>query len=88
MQKNRRRDFLKNTVALTLLPLVANASKNSQKESLKFIHVTDSHMDLDVPKSVEAIKLMVAFINENYKELDFVLFGGDNYNNNIEGGKD
>ncbi len=88
MQKMTRRNFLKTTAALSALPLVASASEGAKQESLKFIHVTDSHMDLDVQKSVDAIKRMVSFINKEYQELDFVLFGGDNYNNNIEGGKD
>jgi Icc protein len=39
-------------------------------------------MDLNNSDSVEAMELMAAFINENYKDLDFVLFGGDNFNNN------
>ena len=81
MPKLSRRNFMKNTLALGAMPLVLNANtKNAQ--SLKFIHVTDSHMDLSDNDSVESIHLMVEFINTNYKDLDFVLFGGDNFNNN------
>jgi len=88
MKKMTRRNFLKSSAALTAMPLLAVSSETPKKESLKFIHVTDSHMDLDVQKSVDAIKRMVDFVNSAYKGLDFVLFGGDNYNNNIKGGKD
>jgi len=81
MSKISRRNFLKSAVVATTIPLVSSA-KESKKESLKFIHVTDSHMDLSNPDSVEAMQLMAEFINNNYKDLDFVLFGGDNFNNN------
>jgi len=81
MAKISRRNFLKSAVALSSMPLLATASDN-KKETLKFIHVTDSHMDLSDNDSVEAMQLMSEFINNNYKDLDFVLFGGDNFNNN------
>ncbi len=45
-------------------------------------------MDLQDSDSVEALKLAVDFINTNYPQLDFVLFGGDNFNNNVPGDKD
>ena len=73
---------MKKAVALSTLPLVATASQTKEDETLQFIHVTDSHMDLADSDSVEAMELMVDFVNENYKELDFILFGGDNFNNN------
>jgi len=88
MKQNSRRAFLKSTVALSAFPLLSVASEKSNVDSLKFIHVTDSHMDINLPDSVEAIKKMVTFINKEYPLLDFVLFGGDNYNNNAENGKD
>ena len=81
MSNISRRNFLKSAVALSSMPLLASATDN-QKETLKFIHVTDSHMDLGDKDSVEAMQLMAEFINNNYKDLDFVLFGGDNFNNN------
>jgi Icc protein len=81
MSKISRRNFLKSAVAVSAMPLLASAVEN-KKETLKFIHVTDSHMDLSDNDSVEAMKLMADFINNNYKDLDFVLFGGDNFNNN------
>ena len=84
-----RRDFLKSTAVLGVtIPLSATASDLHQKEKLKFIHITDSHMDLQDEESVEALKLAVSFINKNYKDIDFVLFGGDNFNNNVPGDKD
>jgi len=88
MQKISRRGFIKSALAMTAMPLVANADKTEHKSSLKFIHITDSHMDLNDPNSIEAMELMVEFVNENYKDLDFVCFGGDNFNNNVEGEKD
>lgn len=86
MSNISRRGFLKTTMALSAMPLVANSITKS--ETLKFIHVTDSHMDLGDSDSVEAMELMSTFINENYKDLDFVLFGGDNFNNNAKGNED
>ncbi len=82
-----RRTFLKGALAATASPLLLNATTN-KNETLKFIHVTDSHMDLSDGDSVEAMELMVSFINTNYKDLDFVLFGGDNFNNNAKGSSD
>ncbi len=78
----KRRDFLKTAVAATALPLFAT------EEKIKFLHITDSHMDLHDPQSVEAIKAMVRNINFKFNNIDFVLFGGDNFNNNINGNED
>jgi len=88
MAKITRRNFLKTTAVLSTLPLMAKEKEVSTKEVLRFIHVTDSHMDLQDEESVDAIALMVEVINKNYKDLDFVLFGGDNFNNNVAGNKD
>ncbi len=86
MTKLSRRDFFKSAIAIGLVPVVGSASET--KNGIKFIHITDSHMDLDDKDSVESIELMVSFINKNYTDLDFVLFGGDNFNNNVSGDKD
>jgi len=83
-----RRNFLKFTALLSGMPLVAKTQGLSPSPSLKFIHITDSHMDLQDRDSVEAVELAVKHINTNYKEIDFVLFGGDNFNNNVPGDKD
>lgn len=88
MSNITRRGFLKSAVALSAIPLVASEIKPKQNETLKFIHITDSHMDLSNTDTVEAIELMASYINENYKDLDFVLFGGDNFNNNAKGNSD
>ncbi len=88
MAKITRRGFLKTTALLSSLPLVASEKADTKEEALRFIHVTDSHMDLQDEESVEAMELMVKTINKSYKELDFVLFGGDNFNNNVPGNKD
>ena len=88
MPKISRRSFLKGAVAATALPLALNAAQTKETHDLKFIHITDSHMDLSDSDSVDALKLAVAFINKNHPDLDFVLFGGDNFNNNVAGDKD
>lgn len=81
MSNISRRNFLKGAAAVTTMPLASLASEKPN-QTLKFIHITDSHMDLSDNDSVEAMELMASFINKNYKDLDFVLFGGDNFNNN------
>ena len=89
MESLSRRTFLKTTAALTAaLPLTVNAKEDNSSQSLKFIHITDSHMDLQDSDSVEAMKIAIEFINKNYPDIDFVLFGGDNFNNNVPGDKD
>ena len=87
MAKITRRGFIKGAAALSAVPFLAEANEK-KPETLKFIHITDSHMDLSNNESVDAMILMVEFINKNHKDLDFVLFGGDNFNNNVEGNKD
>ncbi|MDQ7043181.1 MAG: metallophosphoesterase [Sulfurimonas sp.] len=87
MSKISRRGFIKGALALSALPLSVQAN-SQQTQTLKFIHITDSHMDLSDSDSVDAMKLMASFINENYKDLDFVMFGGDNFNNNVKGNRD
>ncbi len=88
MLKISRRGFIKRAAAMSVLPVISYAQENKQVQTLKFIHITDSHMDLQDEESVEAMKSAVAFINKNYQDLDFVLFGGDNFNNNVPGDKD
>jgi len=88
MSKLSRRNFITTTLALSTTPLLLSEDKTQKKQSLKFIHITDSHMDLADADSVSAMELMVSHVNENYKTLDLVLFGGDNYNNNVKNAKD
>ncbi len=88
MTNASRRGFIKSVAVVTAMPFIAEAKETEVKESLKFIHITDSHMDLGDQDSIDAMELMVEFINKDYKELDFVVFGGDNFNNNVKGNKD
>ncbi len=82
-----RRTFLKTATSLLALPLTLQATQK-QEQTLKLIHITDSHMDLQDSDSVEALELAVSYINKHYKDIDMVLFGGDNFNNNVPGDKD
>lgn len=88
MAKLSRRNFFKGAAAMTAMPFLAEAKQSETKETLKFVHVTDSHMDLSIDDSVEAMELMVEMLNKDYKDLDFVVFGGDNFNNNVDGNAD
>jgi len=83
-----RRNFLQGSLALGISGVVSTKVTANDTQTLKFIHATDTHMDLADESSVEAMELMVEFINNEHKELDFVLFGGDNYNNNVLDDKD
>ena len=88
---NSRRDFFKGAIALSLTPLIATeatSKKEKKTNSLKLVHITDSHMDMGNPDSVEALKMAVKYLNKNYSDLDCVLFGGDNFNNNSKGDSD
>ncbi|WP_457593915.1 metallophosphoesterase family protein [Hydrogenimonas sp.] len=81
-----RRQFLKGVLALSALPLLAGTDRDDTV--LRFLHVTDSHMDLHHPKTVEAMRKLVERVNSDYRDIDFVLFGGDNFNNNAPGTDD
>ena len=89
MQKISRRGFFKGAAILATIPLVAAEPNKAQKaKTLKVVHITDAHMDLGNPASVEALKIAVTYLNTHYKNLDCVLFGGDNFNNNMEADSD
>jgi Icc protein len=80
---------MKSLIALGLVPITAHTEeKTLLTKKIKFIHITDSHMDLNNEDSVEAMEDMVSFVNKNYKDLDFILFGGDNFNNNANRDED
>ena len=83
-----RRKFMQSAMVLSASALVTTTLEAKSVNTLKFIHVTDSHLDFADVSSVEAMELMVSHVNSNYKDLDFVLFGGDNYNNNVDDNKD
>jgi len=83
MNRISRRNFFKGAAALAAMPLVAAEQKVETKKpsSLKIVHITDAHMDMGNPDSVEALKMAVTYLNTHYTDLDCVLFGGDNFNN-------
>ena len=83
MRPLSRRGFIKSSFIFSMFPLVSYAKDNKVNNNIKFIHITDSHLDLADDSSIEALEGMVKFINKNYKDLNFVLFGGDNFNNNV-----
>ncbi|QFR48297.1 hypothetical protein FJR48_00580 [Sulfurimonas lithotrophica] len=88
MSNISRRSFIQGSLALGASAIIPTGLKAQDVNTLKFIHATDTHMDFMDISSIEAMELMVEFINREYKDLDFVLFGGDNYNNNIKDNKD
>jgi len=90
MKKLNRRNFFKGVATLAAIPLVANESKAvvQKPNSLKVVHITDAHLDMGNSESVEALKIAVEYLNRHYTELDCVLFGGDNFNNNMKGNSD
>jgi Icc protein len=90
MAKISRRNFFKGAAALATIPLVAAEEKVETKKpsSLKVVHITDAHMDIGNPDSVEALKIAVTYLNTHYPDLDCVLFGGDNFNNNMKENSD
>jgi len=70
------------------MPLLAKEKSLEEKKQLKIIHITDAHMDLSDTDTVEALEMAVKYINKNYPDLDCVLFGGDNFNNNMKADSD
>ncbi len=89
-----RREFLKNgalglagcTLALSFVG--CQSSRTTQDGYLRFIHVTDTHLDLGKPKTVTWVEMLVDKINREFSSVDFVVFGGDNFNNNVPGNID
>jgi len=61
---------------------------NSRAADLRFFHVTDTHLDLGKPETVTWLKMLVERINRDFPHANFVVFGGDNFNNNVLGKKD
>ena len=88
MQKLSRRNFFKGAAALAAMPLVAKEETKIPSQTLKLVHITDAHMDVSDPDSVEALKMAVKYLNTHYPDLDCVLFGGDNFNNNMKADSD
>lgn len=99
MKSTTRREFLKDgifslaagTAASGLVGCQPSSTgrNGGQKEGrLRFIHVTDTHLDLGIPKTVKWVEMLVDKINREFSSIDFVLFGGDNFNNNVSGSDD
>ncbi len=94
MKSISRREFLKNGalgfagITLGSSFLGCQSSPATQNGSLRFIHVTDTHLDLGKPQTVAWVQMLVDKINKEYSSIDFVLFGGDNFNNNVPGNAD
>jgi len=89
MKTISRRNFFKGAAILATMPLVASENESPKKPAtLKVVHITDAHMDLSNPDSVEALKMAVTYLNTHYTDLDCVLFGGDNFNNNMKSDSD
>jgi Icc protein len=55
---------------------------------IRIAHVTDTHMDLHLEETVALMERLVVTINRDFPDLDCVLFGGDNFNNNTAPGED
>ncbi len=94
MKAISRREFLRDgalgAAGLALASSLTGCEGMGRKPegALRFVHVTDTHMDLSKPKTVARLERFVAQVNRRYPDLDFVLFGGDNFNNNVPGNRD
>jgi Icc protein len=88
MGRSPRRNFFRGAAALAAMPLLGAEKQKAASQRLKLVHITDAHMDLGNPDTVEALKMAVDYLNKHYPDLDCVLFGGDNFNNNMPGDKD
>jgi Icc protein len=97
MKKIIRRDFLKKGACslaagafVSFFPgtVALGNSLKKEKGSIQFLHVTDTHLDLGKPETVKWTQMLVNKINQEYAFVDFVLFGGDNFNNNAPGTDD
>lgn len=94
MQPLSRRKFIKNgTLGSLGCVLAAKATgcgslSSNNPKTIKFVHATDTHLDLGKPQTLDWMKMLVDKINNDVPNLDFVLFGGDNFNNNVPGKAD
>jgi Icc protein len=69
-------------------PLTAGRAGAVSGDTLRFIHITDSHMDFAGPHTLTWMERFVRTVNKDFKAIDFVLIGGDNFNNNVPGNAD
>ncbi len=94
MKSISRRKFLQNGAlglagcALTSSFIGCQSSSTIRNENLKFLHVTDTHLDLGNEKTITWLNMLIKKINNEFSDIDFVLFGGDNFNNNAPNNSD
>ncbi len=94
MKKITRRDFIKKGALGIAGCVVTSGFKSGRipcstdRNHLKIIHITDSHMDLGRSETVKWVQMFVNRVNSSVPNVDFVLFGGDNFNNNVPEKKD
>ena len=69
-------------------PVATAAPTRRAAGSIRFAHVPDVHLDLNMPATVAALERLVDAVKSGQPDLDFVLFGGDNFNNNAAPGED
>lgn len=60
----------------------------SPAKPVRFIHITDTHVDLGNQDSISQLERFAALVAKDYADIDFVLMGGDNFNNNVAPGED
>ncbi len=93
MTPTTRRKFLKQGAAALAAGAAGSsalAADDSDRKGdvLRFVHVTDTHLDLAAPQTLKWMEMLVEKINRDFSSTQFVLFGGDNFNNNVPGKDD
>jgi Icc protein len=74
--------------AAEFAPVAFAATTRRAAGSIRFAHVPDVHLDLNMPATVAAFERFADAVKRDQLDLDFVLFGGDNFNNNAAPGED
>ena len=92
MSEIDRRGFIKKSVmgaaVCSAFPAIQGCATLFGGPDLAFIHITDSHYDSGKAKTGEWLRMFVKKVNSDFSGIDFVLFGGDNFNNNAPGKQD
>ena len=95
MKRETRRDFLKKgalgLAAGALAPGLTSCGgggKGKKEGTLRLLHVTDTHLDLKIPETARWMEMLAKKIDGLPEPVDLVLFGGDNFNNNVPGKAD
>ncbi len=83
-----------NFAGCTTAPKKDEETKVGRKKSIKFAHITDTHVTFSgkngtalKEESFNIFRDVISQIN-NMPDIDFILFGGDNINNTDPGAKD